>query len=59
MLTFADTNGERCNMPSNYRLDEALKLGLTEGQQVKIVHHGVRDIGNGHTLNRISVYVKK
>lgn len=59
MLTFTDEKGERCNMPANYRLDEALKLGLEPGQQVMIRHHGMRDIGNGRTLNRLSVYVKK
>jgi hypothetical protein len=57
MVTFADKNGERCNMPSNYRMDEALKT-LVEGDEVRIVHHGLKDIGGGRTLNRISVYRK-
>ena len=58
MLTFKDEKNERCNMPSNYRLDEALKAGLSAGQGVKIVHHGMRDLDGGRTLNRLSVYVK-
>jgi hypothetical protein len=59
MLTFTDSKGERCNMPANYRLQQALDAGLKEGQEVKIVHHGMKDLGGGQTLNRMSVYVKR
>lgn len=60
LMLFTDRAGERCNAFANYRLEEALKEGMTEGSKVKIVWHGKEKIKNeSQELNRMSVYVAK
>lgn len=62
-LLFKDEAGELCNIASNYRLSQAFgnangEAKVNPGTQVLIKHHGKKDLGNGQTLNRMSVYVK-
>lgn len=57
LFKFRDLAGKTCHLWQNYRLLEALDKGMTPGCKVKIVQHGKVDIGNGRSMNRLSVYV--
>jgi hypothetical protein len=57
LCMFESNNGKRYNMWANYRLNEALTKGMVPGSAVKLVSEGKSDIGNGRTMNRLSVYV--
>lgn len=62
LLMFTDTKGENCCLFANYALDKAFISGddlVNVGNLVRITHHGKEDIGNGQTMNRISVDVAR